>query len=356
VIVCLRRRHEGIESEVLATGADVRFLPAGSAAPIRALRRIVADGSPDLIHTTIFASNVAGRLASLGHHATVLTSLVNTPYVPIRRKDPRVRSLALSATRAVDVLTARTMTDHFHAITHAVKRWAVAEMRIAPDRITVIHRGRDPHRLGEPSLDRRVSVRRALGLGSRDEVVVNVGRQEYQKGQRHLLEAIMALAPSRPRLKLLLAGRRGASSPEIDGLLRDPTLANRVQILGHRHDVPDLLAAADVFAFPSLFEGLGGSVIEAMGLGLPIVAADVPAVREVVEEGGNALLVPAASSVGLADSLAQILDHPEMAGGFGRRSRQIFLERFTSSRSTAAMIALYERLTESPAPMRAGAR
>ena len=356
IIACLDRRTYGVEAEVLASGADVRFLPRRPIARLRELRRIVAKESPDLIHTTILASNLVGRLASIGNPATVLTSLVNTPYAPIRKQDPRVRPLALSAIRLIDIATARRLTDHFHAITEAVKSWAVADMRIDPRLITVVHRGRNLDRLGEVGPERRRSARHVLGLRDEDEVVLSVGRQEFQKGQRFLLEAVAALAPRRPRLRLLIAGRRGASSPELDRLLDVPELAGRVHVLGHREDVPDLLAASDLFAFPSLFEGLGGSVLEAMALGLPIVASDLPAVREIVEEGGNALLVPVAAADELGGAIDRILQDPSLARAFGQRSREIFLERFTSTRSAEAMIDLYRHLTPGSTRQAAGAR
>ncbi len=206
IIACLDRRTYGVEAEVLASGADVRFLPRRPLARLRELRRIVAEESPDLIHTTILASNLAGRLASIGSRATVLTSLVNTPYAPIRKQDPRVRPLALSVVRLIDIATARRLTDHFHAITEAVKTWAVADMHIDPSLITVVHRGRNPDRLGEVGPERRRSARQALGLRDEDEVILSVGRQEFQKGQRFLLEAVAALAPRRPHLRLLIAG------------------------------------------------------------------------------------------------------------------------------------------------------
>jgi glycosyltransferase involved in cell wall biosynthesis len=298
-IACLHRRDGGVEPSVIEAGTDVRFLPSGPSA-IRALRRIIRAEQPDIVHTTLLASNLVGRLGSVGTDPVLLTSLVNTPYVTARRADPRVRPMALSAMKLVDGITARRFTDHFHAITAAVKQWAVEDLRIDGDRITVVRRGRDAVRLGEPTPRRRAEGRRVLGLDPEDEVVVNVGREEYQKGQRQLVEAIASLAARRPRLKLLIAGRRGASSEELDRSANDLGLGDRVIRLGHRPDVADVLAAADVFAFPSRFEGLGGAVIEAMALGLPIVSTDLPAVREIVEEGRNALLVPPDSPRDLA--------------------------------------------------------
>jgi glycosyltransferase involved in cell wall biosynthesis len=344
IIACLHRRVQGVQEEVIAGGFDVRFLSGSPVSKAAGLRRLITRERPDLIHTTIFAANILGRVASIGGGTPVLTSLVNTPYAPIRLEDPRISPLALSATRLIDTFTARRFNDHFHAITEAVKRWAVETMHIEPTKITVVRRGRDPARLGEPSLERRRDSRRMLGLREDDEVIVSVGRQEFQKGQRHLLEAVEGLARRRPNVRLVLAGRQGSSSPLLDRLIRNPLLAERVKVLGHRADVPDLLAAADVFAFPSLYEGLGGAVIEAMALGLPIVASDLPAVREIVEHGGNALLVRPGSPSQIVDATERLLDDLNKSTAYGNRSREIFLDRFTLEHSTAGMLRLYEQV------------
>jgi glycosyltransferase involved in cell wall biosynthesis len=128
---------------------------------------------------------------------------------------------------------------------------------------------------------------------------------------------------------------------ELQRALDQLGIDERVKFLGHREDVPEILAAGDVFVFPSLYEGLGGSLIEAMALGLPIVASDIPAVREVVEENRNALLVSPASPEDLALSIARILEDHELARRFGQRSVEIFHERFTLDKSATRMIQLY---------------
>ena len=107
----------------------------------------------------------------------------------------------------------------------------------------------------------------------------------YAKGQRYLLEAMEILVPTRPRLVLLVAGRLGDMSRELERLRDRPGLRGQVHLLGHPDDVPEILAAADLFVFPSLYEGLPGAVIEAMALGLPVIASRIEPVREIVEEG-----------------------------------------------------------------------
>lgn len=342
VVVCACRRDEGVEQSVRADGIDVRLLSGTRLrSQLAQLRRIIAVERPDLVHTTIFEADLAGRLASVGTGIPVLTSLVNTAYVRVRLQDPNVSVAALKAVRLVDGWTARHLTSHFHAITHAVKDAAIRDLRIPGERVTVIERGRNPDRLGVPTPERRERARQALGLHPGDEVVVTVGRQEYQKGQRYLLEAVGRLLPDRRRLILLVAGREGHATPDLQRLhaaLPDP---QRVRFLGHRDDVPDVLAAGDLFVFPSLYEGLGGAVVEAMALGLPVVASQIPALEEVLEAGRNSRLVPAASSSALAEAMTQVLDDGDLARRFGLRSRAIFEQRFTLDRSMARMIRLY---------------
>jgi glycosyltransferase involved in cell wall biosynthesis len=345
MIACLYRRQEGIEADVLAGGERVRFVGSTDLArQVRAIRAMIESDRPAIVHTTLFRSSLVGRLAAVGTPTMVLTSLVSTNYDPARFRDPNVRPLALRGVRLIDGWTARHLTDHFHAITHAVKRSAVNALNIPSHGITVIERGRDPSRLGRPSAERRHRARQALGLTQHHEVIVNVGRQEFAKGQVHLLRALAQLA-DRPKLVLLIAGRKGTVSAGLRTESRRLGLDGRVRFLGHRNDVPEVLAAADLFVFPSLYEGLGGALIEAMALGLPLVASNLEAVREIVEEGGNGLLAPPRDPSLLAGRIAELLDDQSRARRFGARSRVIFEQRFTADRFTARMVQLYHRLT-----------
>jgi glycosyltransferase involved in cell wall biosynthesis len=145
-----------------------------------------------------------------------------------------------------------------------------------------------------------------------------------------------------PRIVLLLAGREGHASDELRPLHEELGLEGSVRFLGHREDVPDLLAAADLFVFPSLYEGMGGAVIEAMALGLPVVASDIPAMREVLEPGENALLVTPSDPAALADGVERLLADPVRLKRYAQRSRSRFEERFTSDRVVDRMVALYQ--------------
>jgi glycosyltransferase involved in cell wall biosynthesis len=342
-LATLRRRDEGVEAEV--PPGRLHHLPAGPLlAQARSVRRLARELGADVLHTALFRANLVGRLAALAPAGPVLlNSLVNTPYEPVRRRDPALSARRLRVVQAVDAVSARAV-DHFHAVSEAARQAAVRDLRVAPRRITVVRRGRDPRRLGESGPERRHRVRAALGLAADAQVVLTVGRQDFQKGQVHLLRAAARLAPRHPRLVVLVAGRTGPAAAELERLAGAPPLAGRVRLLGHRADVPDLLAAADLLAFPSLFEGFPGAVVEAMGLALPVVAADIPPVRELVRPGETGLLVAPENDAALAAALAELLADPRRAAALGRRGHDVFQAELTLDTAVAGMAALYRRL------------
>lgn len=344
-IVCLNGRSEGVHEEVLQAGFNVRVLRARhTAGCIRELRRLIQLEKPDIVHTTIFEADVTGRLAAWRTGVTVVTTLVNTSYDPVRLDDPNVSRWKLAAMKTIDGWTARRMTHHFHAITRAVKDHAVEHLGLDPSLITVIPRGRDFRRLGTLAPDRRGRVRASLGLPDDHRVVLNVARQEFQKGQRHLLEAFARLIPDDPDLVLLQVGREGNATGELQTVAAQAGLGDRVRFLGHRDDVPDLLAAADVFVFPSLYEGLGGALIEALAMGIPLVVSDLPATREVAGDMGGTAFVEPANPRALAEALRAVLDDLEahrmaVAGNRGEAEA-----RFEIAHVSGKLAELYQRI------------
>jgi glycosyltransferase involved in cell wall biosynthesis len=196
-------------------------------------------------------------------------------------------------------------------------------------------------------VDRRRAKRLELGIDEGAEVIINVGRQEYQKGQQDLIAAVALLAPQRPKLVVLIVGRKGNATEVLKESVNARGLTDVITFLGHREDVGDLLAAADVFVFPSLFEGLGGAVIEAEALGLPIVASDLPVLREVVEDEQNGILTPAEDPAALAAAIERLLEDDRERALFGERSIEIFNERFTLDLVQERMGRFYDDLVDS---------
>jgi glycosyltransferase involved in cell wall biosynthesis len=349
VVVCLGHRDEGDEQQVLAQGFDVRVIEARSwPGRVRELRRILRAVAPAVVHTAIFDADIVGRLAAAGTGIPVMSSLVNTPYDPSRLGDPNVVAWKLRVLREVDSRTGRSLVSRFHAVTEGVAVDGAATLRIPTERISVVERGRDPEALGRRDPARRARVREQLALAAGDELILAVGRQEFQKGHVHLVAAFGALARDRPGAVLAIAGRTGNATDAIDraiAALEDP---GRVRMLGHRDDVADLLVAADVFAMPSLYEGTAGAAIEALALEVPVVASDLDGTRGVLMDGANARLVPAARPDALRRALVEVLDDPEAAGVRVARGRELFEDRFTLDRSATRMVELYREVAGLP--------
>lgn len=340
-LACFQRAGTSLEDELECDGTPVHVLDADHLPQaVWRLRRLLRERRPQVLHTTLHAADQAGRLAALGTPTRVVSSIVNPTHDPSLMVDDTCPPWRRRTIWAFDGWTARHLTARIHAITGAVKESAVRGLRVPPDHVTVVYRSRDLKRLGEPSPERRARVRHGLGLGN-DAVVLTIGRQEAQKGQVHLVGAFPRVLGEYPGAVLLIAGVPGSSTASIEHRARSLGVENHVRLLGHRDDVGDLLAAADVFAFPSMYEGLGGAVLEAMALGTPIVASDLPAIREVTGDGDVALLVPPGDEDALARGVLRLLDEPALAGALAARGRARYRSLFTPERVSAELVAMY---------------
>jgi glycosyltransferase involved in cell wall biosynthesis len=144
-------------------------------------------------------------------------------------------------------------------------------------------------------------------------------------------------------------GRAGNATPDIARAyaeLRSAGLGDHVQLLGHRDDVPDLLAAADCFVLPSRYEGVAGAALEAMGLGVPVVASALPSMAEAIDDGVSGILVSPGDPTALAAAIDRVLASREWSRAIGERGRERFLERFTIDHSARGMADLYRRVAD----------
>jgi glycosyltransferase involved in cell wall biosynthesis len=346
-VICLFARAEGVIDQVDRDTPVTLLRARGWWERLTALRRIIVTKRFDLVHTTIFESDLLGRLAAVRTGVPVLSSVVNMSYEPARLSDPRIRRWRLTFSRAFDGWTARHLTAHIHVLTDAVGRSVQRRLGVPSNRITVVSRGRDPARLGEPSLERRRFVRDSLGLDEHHRIMLSVGRLEYQKGHRHLVAAMPLILDRFPSARLLIAGRVGNVSAELRELIDHLGLDDSITLLGHREDIGDLLSAADAFVFPSLFEGFGGAMLEAMAMGLPIIASDLPPLREVSGEGG-ALFIEPGSPEALAQGIVAVLTDHSLAQRLGQTAKDRFQSLFTVEAVADRMADLYRKTVNTP--------
>lgn len=311
----------------------------------RALVREVRSNRPDLIHSSLADAAFASRLVGASLGISVLESLVNISHDRVRLVDnPHVTRLKLAGHTIVDRIT-MTHVSHFHALTSAVAQSWVRYAHIRPERITVIPRGVDLKRFDvESRSEVRLEVRKEFGLVESTPVIVNVARQEPQKGQRYLLEAMPSVLSRHPDCVLLIAGRDGNSSAQLRATASALAIEQSVFFLGVRDDVARLLLAADVFAFPSLFEGLGVSLLEAMASGCACVVSDVPPFDEIVEQDVSAIMVPPRDPEALVEALSRVLSNRHLREQLGRSARLTVRDRFGIAETSRRMEMLYRYL------------
>jgi glycosyltransferase involved in cell wall biosynthesis len=316
----------------------------GRLARVRHVQRAIDHFRPDLLHTALFEADLAGRVAGRLTRTPVLSSLVNTSYVPAAWPDGRSARMKFAGVKAIDAFLGRRATHAFHAVTQAVADRSVEDLGIDLARIWVVPRGRSLQRLGEPSCGRREAVRARMGLSAQTSVILNVGRHEPQKGQSDLLTAMVGLLRTHPDLCLLIAGREGRCTAELQRRIRHAGLEDVVHLLGARDDIGDLLSAADVFAFPSRYEGIGGAMLEAMLMGVPVVASDLAGLVEVLDGGRCGLVVPVADPAALAAAIDRTLTDREEAARRAAMARRRALEVYSFEASVEGMRCMYLEL------------
>ena len=343
-VVCLLPREGGLQQRVRDEGFTVTVLPPGPLSRrVAALRRLVRAWSPDLVHATLHHACLAARLACVGLPVARLDSVVNTSYDPLRAAQLGIPRWKLQGLRLLDATTARATGTHLHVLTGAVRREVVDELGVPTTRVTVIPRGRSSAQLGEVSQERRTSARRSLGVGDDEPLVLNVGRQDGQKAQAELIRAFARVRGQHPRARLLIAGRDGDASERVQAAVAEVGGAG-VELLGHREDVPELLAAADLFVFPSLYEGLGSAVIEAFALGVAVIGSDAPAIAEVLDGGDAGLVVARGDEVALTRAIDELLADDGRRRRLADAGRRRFAACYELDRVVDETVGLYQRL------------
>jgi glycosyltransferase involved in cell wall biosynthesis len=224
---------------------------------------------------------------------------------------------------------ARRLPTAVAAIGEPVAGQFPASMR---EKIRVIHNGADTQTF-RPGLD-GTPVRRELGIPADALVVGHVARLTPWKGQRPLLEAFARIAPHTPQARLLLVGSpvfdTGAYERTLRARAAELGLADRVVFAGYRRDIPQVLAAMDVLAYPSIEkDNCPLALLEGMASGLPTVAFDIPGVRLVLPGPNDGILTPVKEIGPLAEALGRLLSDEGLRQRLGRGARRRIEEAFS---------------------------
>ncbi|MEY2432683.1 MAG: hypothetical protein QOC92_2408, partial [Acidimicrobiaceae bacterium] len=228
--------------------------------------------------------------------------------------------------------------DRYIAVSEHVKRQLIEGLGWPEPKLEVIHNAVDIRKFQDPA---RPEVRAELSGDTPGPLVVMVARLDPDKGHRHLLAAAAML----PDVRLVFAGD-GPERGALEAFARELGVDDRVRFLGHRNDVPQLLAACDVMALPSAFEGLPISVLEAMAAGTPVVASNIGGVDEVVQNNLTGLLVHPGDAPALAAAIRRLVEDPGQAARLADAARARVADEFSATTMARRVAAVYDKVLE----------
>ena len=282
----------------------------------------------DLLHSTHYTSPLALRVPSVVTFCDM--TFVHRPDLHVR-----VKRLLFPLLMRASVARARRLI----AISESTRRDMLATYALDPVRVVTVPLAAGPQWRPLPA-DRVRDAASRYGL-TPGGYVLYVGVLEPRKNVPRLVEAFARLAAARPGLVLALGGKRGWMADAVDVAIQSAALGDRIRLLGYvpDADLPALVGGASVFVYPSLYEGFGLPVLEAMACGAPVITTNVSSMPEVAGDG--ALMIAPDDVTALSSAMARVLDDRAFAADLGRRA-MAEASRFSWDRCARETVEVYE--------------
>jgi glycosyltransferase involved in cell wall biosynthesis len=238
---------------------------------------------PDIIHSTLFRSDIIARKVKKYRNTPLISSFVNNTYLSERyRTLSLLGKVKLYGCQLMDKWSANKV-DLFISNSATIMKTNCRALGIKKEKVKVIYRGRSSKKLDSISDEEANALRLKLKIDSDTKVLLNVSRLLDRKGQLDLLKSYAEVVKMHPDTILLFAGE-GAFRTTLENAIDDLKLKEKVVLLGNVDYIPLLLKMADIFIFPSHYEGLPGALLEAMFVQKIIICSDIGENKECVSE------------------------------------------------------------------------
>ena len=295
----------------------------GLIAAVRAFRKL-AQEKPDLcisylIHADLFVRLLAPLFGIRRQICFIRNNLIGSKYDRLLR---------------LERLTQGLVTAYF-SVSASVAEAYITKRNYPRHKFTVIPNGLDPRAI----LAAKPLSRAELDLENDQEIVLMVGKFFAQKGHRFLFEAWSQVVAAHPKAVLLLAGA-GPLEAELKALAKPMP---SIRFLGVRSDVPPLLKTADIFVFPTLFEGMSNALLEAMTAGAAIVTTNIPENLEVAPTDAVRYVAPSTVAP-LAEAIIALLEHPEERAALGAKAKHHVLDTYRIEHTVAKLRDAYHSI------------
>jgi glycosyltransferase involved in cell wall biosynthesis len=290
-----------------------------------------------IVHTHTSKPGVVGRLAARHNHVPAIVHTVHL--FGFHEESATVPSAVFAG---IERRAAR-WCDRIVTVSEYHRDWALRMGIGTPEKVVAIPNGVPENRA--VTLRNRKVIRDGLDVALNDFVIVSTGRLAEQKGLEYLIRAMPLVLSAVPNAVVLLAGEGPLIVP-LSRLIEDLGVMSHVRLLGFRADIAELLAAADLVALPSLWEGLSISLLEAMAAGRPVVTTTIGSNREVTRDGAVACLVPPKEPAALAAAITALANEPDRRAALGNAGRAEQQSRYTMDRMLAAYMEQYDALLD----------
>lgn len=315
--------QQGIDFVALNVRRHYRFSPK----LIIALYQLMKSRNIQVVRAHKYSAGIYGRIAAWLAGVPVIITSVHGNY----RKDLRFER------RLVNKLLSR-ITDRIVAMSESIRQDIIKYDNIDPAKVIVVRNGVDTE-LFSPA-GTAGSIRNELGLGEDETIIGFVGRLVPAKGLAHLIEAFTEVKKQIGGSKLLIVGGGELLEP-LSTAVSEKGLKDDVVFAGERSDIPQLLAAMDIFVMPSIAEGLPNALLEAMAAGKPVLVTCAGGMGEIIQDGINGLVVSVNDPAALSEGLRKIAGDRDAAEKMGTAAREGIVKHFSISATARIWEDLY---------------
>jgi L-malate glycosyltransferase len=299
------------------------------------LARFLKEQHVDVVHAHQYTPYFQSMLSRLSNRGVPIVFTEHGRHYPDSRSLKRVAVNRLLSNRK----------DRFIGVGESVRQALIKNEGLPESRVQVIYNGVDlePFEAMRNDVDARAKMRAELDVCSNEFLVLQVARLNPLKDHVTAVRAAAELVDQKVPVRLVFVGE-GETRPEIEQAIAEFGLGRNVQLLGARHDIPQLLNAADTFLLSSISEGIPLTLIESMAAGVPVVATDVGGNSEVVQDGRTGLLCIPENPSFMAQRLAQLYESQYLRGLLVENATVRTRQLFDIEKMHAAYVEVYDSL------------
>ncbi|MCP3931070.1 MAG: glycosyltransferase family 4 protein [Bacteroidetes bacterium] len=316
-----RARKSGVK--IIKIAPLIRKIsPLKDTAALLALLKLIKENRPIIIHTHSSKAGILGRFAAWILRTPIT---IHTPHGHVFQGHfpPVISKVFLIIERLFDKITDCTV-----ALTRGERDDYLKLSVTTSPKLATIHSGVKIKKFMHPAKDSAVDSK-SLGVEPYDRIVGAVGWLLPIKGPDYLIKAMQRVWRKFPDVKLVFVGK-GELKEKLMDMANDMGVINRVLFSGWRDDIHNIMPLFEIFVLPSLNEGMGRVIVEAMAAERPVVASNIGGIPDLVIDGETGILVEPCDVIGLADSIESLLENPDrgrLMGQFGRQRSKLFTEK-----------------------------